>query len=314
MIKLENVTKAYDDKIAVDNLNLEIKEGELCVLIGESGCGKSTTLRMINRLIEATSGTVEINGQNVKDYKVEELRRQIGYVVQSTGLFPHMNVRENVSIVPRLLKKDENWILNRVVELIDMVGLDSKTYINKYPSELSGGEAQRIGVTRALAADPDIILMDEPFGAVDPLNRIKLQDEFLLLQKNLKKTVVFVTHDIEEALKMGDKIAIMSNGKIVMFGKPEEVVASNNEFVKRFLGKEASLKVLARYRAENHIDESNQSSYPIKVSHKTNLKDVLATMIQENTTEVSVINDENKIIGSLDFHAVSKVIGEGGDE
>ena len=184
MIKLKNVIKKFGNQIAVDNLSLEIKKGEICAFVGESGCGKSTTLRMINRLIPFDSGSIKIDNKDINEYDPVELRRSIGYVVQSTGLFPHMNVRENISVVPRLLGWKEDEILPRVKELISLVGLDVKSYINKYPSELSGGEAQRIGVARALAANPDIILMDEPFGAVDPLNRNNLQNEFLKIQNS----------------------------------------------------------------------------------------------------------------------------------
>ena len=210
MIEFKNIVKTYDGVGAVDNLSLKIEEGELCVLLGVSGCGKSTSLNMINRLIEPYSGEILINGKNVKDFKEVELRRSIGYVVQSIGLFPNMTVAQNVSVVPNLMKWDKKKTMKRVRELVQMVGLDVDQYINKYPSQLSGGEAQRIGVARALAADPKILLMDEPFGAVDPLNRSNLQNEFLKLQKELHKTVVFVTHDIGEAMKMGDKIALMS--------------------------------------------------------------------------------------------------------
>ena len=210
MIEFKNIVKTYDGVGAVDNLSLKIEEGELCVLLGVSGCGKSTSLNMINRLIEPDSGEILINGKNVKDFKEVELRRSIGYVVQSIGLFPNMTVAQNVSVVPNLMKWDKKKTMKRVRELVQMVGLDVDQYINKYPSQLSGGEAQRIGVARALAADPKILLMDEPFGAVDPLNRSNLQNEFLKLQKELHKTVVFVTHDIGEAMKMGDKIALMS--------------------------------------------------------------------------------------------------------
>ena len=238
MITIREVTKRFDDQIAVDNLSLNLQKGELCVFVGESGCGKSTTLRMINRLIEPDEGEIEINGKNVCDYPAEELRRSIGYVVQSTGLFPHMTVRENISVVPGLLNWDKDRTLERVKELIKLVGLDVASNINKYPSELSGGEAQRIGVARALAADPEIILMDEPFGAVDPLNRTNLQNEFLKIQRKLKKTVIFVTHDIDEAMKMGDKIAIMSKGKLEGFGTPEEIFGNpQNPRTKEFLGK-----------------------------------------------------------------------------
>ncbi|MGY3748992.1 ABC transporter ATP-binding protein [Vagococcus acidifermentans] len=308
MIRLDNVVKTFDEKVAVDHMTISIQTGELCVLLGQSGCGKSTTLRMINRLIDPTQGKIEIDGQDVMDYKLEELRRKIGYVVQSTGLFPHMNVRENISIVPRLLKKKEDWILDRVIHLIDMVGLSPEQYINKYPDELSGGEAQRIGVARALAADPNIILMDEPFGAVDPINRKNLQDEFLKLQRELKKTVVFVTHDIEEALKMGDKIAIMSKGKLEAFGAPEEVVLSDNPFVQTFLGQEATLKVLTRYTAAAYMTQADRTDYHAYASHSDDLKDILGLMLKENVTTVSVVDETGAIAGSIDFSTISQVM------
>mgnify|MGYP004477702607 FL=1 len=295
MITLKNITKKFDNQIAVDKLSLELKKGELCAFVGESGCGKSTTLRMINRLIEPDEGLIEINGKDINDYKAEDLRRSIGYVVQSTGLFPHMNVRENISVVPRLLKWDEKRTLERVKELIAMVGLDVNTYINKYPSELSGGEAQRIGVARALAADPEIILMDEPFGAVDPLNRNNLQNEFLKIQRQLKKTVIFVTHDIEEAMKMGDKIAIMSKGKIQSFGTPEEVLMSDNEFVKSFLGKETYIKILSRYQVRQCISASGKELSEYQIEANADLRSALATMLQYGIDSMDVIEQKKKI-------------------
>ena len=270
----------------------------LCVFVGESGCGKSTTLRMINRLIDADEGTIEINQKNIHDYNGEELRRRIGYVVQSTGLFPHMNVRENISVVPRLLNWKEDRILERVKELIALVGLDVKAYINKYPSELSGGEAQRIGVARALAADPEIILMDEPFGAVDPLNRANLQNEFLKIQKQLKKTVIFVTHDIDEAMKMGDKIAIMSKGILRNFASPEDTLLSDDEFVKSFLGSETYIKILSRFRVKEHMRPQNGADIPYHADCEANLRDVLAQMIEYGTDSMHV-TEKGKITGTI---------------
>lgn len=298
MIVLKNVTKRFGNQIAVDNLSMELKKGELCVFVGESGCGKSTTLRMINRLIDADEGTIEINQKNIHDYNGEELRRRIGYVVQSTGLFPHMNVRENISVVPRLLNWKEDRILERVKELIALVGLDVKAYINKYPSELSGGEAQRIGVARALAADPEIILMDEPFGAVDPLNRANLQNEFLKIQKQLKKTVIFVTHDIDEAMKMGDKIAIMSKGILRNFASPEDTLLSDDEFVKSFLGSETYIKILSRFRVKEHMRPQVGADMPYHADCEANLRDVLAQMIEYGADSMCV-KENGKITGTV---------------
>lgn len=295
MITLKNVTKSFGNKIAVDNLSLDIKDGELCVFIGESGCGKSTTLRMINHLIQPDEGTIEINRKNIYDYNPVELRRSIGYVVQSTGLFPHMNVRENISVVPKLLKWNEDKTLDRVKELITLVGLDVEVYINKYPSELSGGEAQRIGVARALAADPDIILMDEPFGAVDPLNRTTLQNEFLKIQKQLKKTVIFVTHDIDEAIKMGDRIAIMSNGKLEAFEATESILMSENKFVQSFLGTEVYIKILSRFNVREIMNRESKKNLPYTVDVSANLRDILARMIERGIEEATVVENGEDI-------------------
>ncbi len=306
MIRIENVSKKFGDTFAVNDLSLNITKGELCVFIGESGCGKSTTLRMINKLIECDSGTIEVNGKNINDYNPQDLRRSIGYVIQSTGLFPHLNVGENISIVPKLLKTDKNEIIKRVKELIEMVGLNVKDYINKYPSELSGGEAQRIGVARALAANPDILLMDEPFGAVDPLNRANLQDEFLKLQQELKKTVIFVTHDIEEALKLGDKIAILSKGKLKCFDTPQQILKSKDPFVHSFLGKESYIKVLSRYYLYDCVDKNDKNNYPVRVNIEENLKNVLALMIEHSQNHLCVVDNQDKIIGSVCFSDIFK--------
>ncbi len=242
---------------AVNALDLSVEKGELCVLIGPSGCGKSTTLKMINRMIIPTEGTILIDGQSNMAGKPELLRRSIGYVIQSIGLFPHMTVRDNIAVVPRLMKWDRERVKKRVTELMELIDLDPVVYGNKYPHELSGGEAQRIGVARALAADPPILLMDEPFGAVDPLGRLLLQDEFLSIQRKLKKTVVFVTHDLDEAIRLADRIAIMKDGRIVQYDIPETILTSPaNSFVRDFVGADRSLKKLSRYDAAQVMREA----------------------------------------------------------
>jgi osmoprotectant transport system ATP-binding protein len=247
MIDLKNVSKKYGETVAVDNLNLEVKTGEICVLIGPSGCGKTTTLKMINRLIEPSSGQILIDGRDSSSLKPFELRRGIGYAIQSVGLFPHLTVAENIAVVPKLLGWQKSKIEARVTELLGLIGLEPQRYASAYPKALSGGQAQRVGVARALAADPNVLLFDEPFGAVDPLTRERLQNEFLELQKRLKKTVVFVTHDIDEAIKLSDRIAIMKDGKLEQFDTPEAILEQPaNEFVRDFIGADRGLKRLAR--------------------------------------------------------------------
>jgi osmoprotectant transport system ATP-binding protein len=247
MIRLSSVTKRYDDgTIAVDHLSLDIEDGEICVLVGPSGCGKTTTMRMINRLIEPTSGTIELDGRNIMEMNPVELRRQIGYVIQQIGLFPHETIAENVATVPRLLGWDKRRIADRVNLLLELVGLDAAQYGRRYPSELSGGQRQRAGVARALAADPPVLLMDEPFGAIDPITRDRLQGEFLRLQNDLNKTVVFVTHDIEEAVRLGDRIAILAQGgHLQQYDTPARVLGSPaTPFVADFVGADRGLRRL----------------------------------------------------------------------
>jgi osmoprotectant transport system ATP-binding protein len=251
MITLEHVTKRYGDHIAVDDLSLEVADGDVAVLIGPSGCGKTTTLRMLNRLIEPTSGRILIDGTDATSLKPEELRRHVGYAIQSVGLFPHLTVAENIAIVPKLLGWKQPRVEARSKELLDLVGLDPSSYSGKYPRQLSGGEAQRIGVARALAADPPVLLMDEPFGAVDPLNRDRLQVEFAKIQRELKKTVVFVTHDVDEAIRLADKIALMRLGHLEQYDTPETLLDHPaSKFVHDFVGADAALKRLGRVRVD----------------------------------------------------------------
>ncbi len=220
MIELSGVTKRFGDTTAVNAVTLSIKPGQLCVLVGTSGCGKSTTLRMINRLIAHDEGEIRLDGQPVGEFEEALLRRRIGYVIQSTGLFPHWTVARNIGVVPRLLKWQRQRVRERVEELMQLLGLPVETFADKYPHQLSGGQAQRVGVARALAADPDILLMDEPFGALDPITRRTLQHEMLTLQARLRKTIVFVTHDMDEALALADQLVVMDAGRIVQQGLP----------------------------------------------------------------------------------------------
>jgi osmoprotectant transport system ATP-binding protein len=247
VIRLEGVTKRYTGgNVAVDALDLEVGAGELCVLVGPSGCGKTTTLRMINRLIEPTSGRIVLDGEDVTTADPVALRRRIGYVIQQVGLFPHQTIGDNVATVPRLLKWDKARVRARVEELLTLVGLDPAEYRDRYPHQLSGGQRQRVGVARALGADPPVLLMDEPFGAVDPITRTRLQDELLRLQSTVRKTIVLVTHDVDEAVKLGDRIAVFAQGGILaQHGTPTEILAAPaTPFVADFVGAERGLKAL----------------------------------------------------------------------
>jgi osmoprotectant transport system ATP-binding protein len=255
-VALDHVTKRYgppSSAPAVSDLSLTIPAGEICVLVGPSGCGKTTTMKMINRLIEPTSGRITIDGMDVTRQPAVELRRQIGYVIQQVGLFPHLTVAENVAVVPRLLRWPDSRVRDRVDELLELVGLDPAGYRSRYPAALSGGERQRVGVARALAADPPVMLMDEPFGAVDPIRRDRLQNEFLRLQAKVRKTVVFVTHDVDEAIKMADRIAILQRGGILaQYDTPAQILAHPaSEFVERFVGADRGLKRLSLGRVRD---------------------------------------------------------------
>jgi osmoprotectant transport system ATP-binding protein len=256
VVELDHVTKRYGPpgtSPAVNELSLTIPAGEICVLVGPSGCGKTTTMKMINRLVEPTSGRITIDGRDVLQLPPVDLRRGIGYVIQQVGLFPHMTVGANTAVVPRLLRWPEARIRERVDELLDLVGLDPVAYRDRYPSELSGGERQRVGVARALAADPPVMLMDEPFGAVDPIRRDRLQNEFLRLQARVRKTIVFVTHDVDEAIKMADRIAILQRGGVLaQYDTPDAILAHPaNDFVERFVGADRGLKRLSLARVRD---------------------------------------------------------------
>ncbi len=294
MVRFINVTKLYPDGTkAVDNLNLEIERGEFVCLIGPSGCGKTTTLKMINRLIEPTEGTITINGQDIMKLDPVELRRSIGYVIQQIGLFPHMTIAQNVEIVPRLLGWDPERRRQRVEELLPLVGLDPETYANRYPKELSGGQQQRVGVIRALAADPDLILMDEPFGALDPITRESLQDELKRLQSKLKKTIVFVTHDMDEALKLSDRIVVMKEGRAHQVATPEELLRNpKDEWVAQFIGRD-------RLTANPELltTEEVMIKHPVTVDPDHGLAEAVATMKKYRVNSLLVTDENNRLIG-----------------
>ena len=238
MIKIRNVSKFFNGKKVLKNINLEIENGEFVVLIGQSGSGKTTLLKLINKLIKPTSGEIFVGEEEISKRNSISLRREIGYVIQKEGLMPHMNIGENIELIPKLLKWKKTKMESRSKELLNLVGLDPMDYYERYPSELSGGQRQRVGIARALANNPDTILMDEPFSALDPITRENLQQEILSLQKELKKTIVFVTHDMDEALKIADKIAILKDGEIIQYDSPENILKNPiNEFVENFVGK-----------------------------------------------------------------------------
>jgi len=303
VISLEKVTKAYEgaERPAVDSLTLEARDGEVLILIGPSGCGKSTTLRMVNRLIEPDSGTILLDGVDVRTMRVEELRRNIGYAIQGVGLFPHWSVHENIGTVPWLLGWDKARIDARVAELLELVGLDPARYDDAYPDELSGGEAQRVGVARALAADPPVLLMDEPFGAVDPLTRDRLQREFLDIQSRLKKTVVFVTHDVDEAVRLGDRIAIMRDGALVQYDTPERILAYPcDEFVAGFVGGERALKRLSLAKVTSLIEPAEGlSANGPRVRVGADLREALARILESGEDRVAVVDESGDTIGAL---------------
>lgn len=301
MIELRGVTKRYGETVAVDDVSLTIPDGTLTIVLGPSGCGKTTLLRTINRMVDIEAGEVLIDGRSAAASPPQELRRHMGYAIQSVGLFPHMTVRRNIGTVPRLLGWDSARIEARVEELLTLVGLDPPSYAGKHPHELSGGEAQRVGVARALAADPPVLLMDEPFGALDPINRERLQREFAALHRRLGKTVVFVTHDIEEAVLLGDRIVLMRDGRIVQIGRPEELWRSpQSDFVRDFFGDEFGLQILSRHRVSDLRSGPAPTAGAPQVTPDTNLRDVLAIMVTESVEHVAIINGDN-IVGGLTF-------------
>ena len=310
VIRFEHVSKMYDDGMkAVDSLDLEINRGEFFVLIGPSGCGKTTTMKMINRLIETTEGSILIDGRDIRDYNIHELRWNIGYVLQQIALFPHMTIAENIAIVPEMRKWSKEKIRNRVDELLHMVGLDPKIYRNRMPDELSGGQKQRVGVIRALAANPKIVLMDEPFSALDPISREQLQRDIIRLQKKIQKTIVFVTHDMQEALTLGDRICVMKNGKIVQLDTPEGIIHNPaNEFVAEFIGNRHRSwyegKIVEDVFPLENVEEGREET---PLSSKTSLQEALIRLQTEKTLP---IEKDGEYAGTLTSHHIVTYIVE----
>ena len=302
MIALEGLTKRFPGASApaVDALSLDIGAGEICVLIGPSGCGKTTTMRMINRMIEPDAGRIAIDGRDVTAADPVLLRRSIGYVIQQVGLFPHLTIAENVATVPVLLGWPAARVARRVDELLARVDMPPERYRDRYPRELSGGQKQRVGVARALAADPPVMLMDEPFGAIDPITRARLQGEFLKILQGLKKTIVFVTHDIDEALKMGDRIAILRDGALVQFGTPETILAQPADaFVEAFVGTDRALKRLALTTAQAASEPLAGAAPARAIAAEASLRDALALMFSSGADALAVVGAGGETVGVL---------------
>ncbi|SFB14011.1 osmoprotectant transport system ATP-binding protein [Lentibacillus halodurans] len=302
MLQFNHVTKRYDNgKPAVSNLNLKIEKGEFVCFIGPSGCGKTTTMKMVNRLINISEGSILVDGKSIKKQDPVELRRSIGYVIQQIGLMPHMTIKENIVLVGTLLKWSKEKKDKRARELLKLVDLPEE-YLEKYPHELSGGQQQRIGVLRALAANPPLILMDEPFGALDPITRDSLQEEFKKLQKELHKTILFVTHDMDEALKLADRVVIMREGEVVQADTPDQILRNPaNEFVEEFLGKDRLIQGRPDVTTVGQIMEG----FPVTVQTGTTLKSAIYTMRNRHVDSLLVVDPGNVLKGVIDIEAIN---------
>lgn len=304
MIEFKNVTKSYGDgTVALRGIDLNVKKGELLTLIGPSGCGKTTTMRMVNRLTEPTSGEILIDGKDISTLDPVELRRNTGYIIQEIGLFPHMTIEQNIGIVPRLRKDDPKVYSKRVDELLELVGLDPETFKPRTPSELSGGQQQRIGVIRALAADPDIILMDEPFSALDPISRERLQEDIVALQEEIQKTIVFVTHDMDEAIKIADRIAIMQDGEIIQLDTPEQILRHpKNDFVKGFIGEERLFSKSGGLPTAKDMLKKDV----ITISPGRGLAEAMYRLRQRRVDSLFVTKKDNTFVGIAQYNDIDK--------
>ena len=314
-IVLDQVTKSYANQpiSAVENFSMTAEPGELIMFVGPSGCVKTTTMKMINRIIEPTSGSISIDGRDVLSLDPHELRRHIGYVIQQIGLFPHMTIAENIAVVPKLLGWNKGKIGDRIDELLTTVELDPKLFAHRYPKQLSGGQQQRVGVARALAADPPVMLMDEPFGATDPITREKLQAEFLRLQETLGKTIIFVTHDFDEAVRLGDRIAVLSDrSQIEQFDTPANILAAPaNDYVASFIGHGAAIKRLTLIPVtEARLGPTTESAGgPITVRATDSLRDALDSLVLSGLPALTVLDYDGVAIGSISMERISAVLG-----
>ena len=305
MIELKNVTRRFGETVAVDSIDLTVETGEVCVLVGSSGCGKSTTLRMINRLLPHSGGEILVDGEDITTMNAQQLRLNMGYVIQGTGLFPHWTVARNIALVPRLLKWPKDRIDARVEELMTLLDLDPATQADKLPQQLSGGQAQRVGVARALAADPNILLMDEPFGALDAITRENLQQEMLRIQQQVRKTTVFVTHDIDEALKLATRIAVMDRGRILQHDTPENILRRPaSEFVENLVGKQdRGLKLMSlrpvRELMTPHAEPRPPASAGQTLNEQDNLRLALSIMLWQDVAQLPVLDARGQESGVI---------------
>lgn len=308
-IVFKNVVKQYPGTAspAVNQVSLEINEGEFIVFLGPSGCGKTTLLKMVNRLYDTTSGLIEIDNVDIQSMGAETLRRGIGYVIQQNGLFPHMTIEDNIAVVPRLLKWDEKTISTRTDELLDMVHLDPKVYRKRRPSQLSGGQQQRVGIARAMAAAPKILLMDEPFGAIDAITRTSLQDELHRIQKQLKKTILFVTHDVDEAFRLADRIIIMQAGKVVQFATPQEIVMNPaTDFIRQLVGERDVYRKMGLMKVRDVCSFTpDAEGQPNKcVALGDDLKMTFNQMVEEGVREYPVVDGSRKQVGTVSMEQI----------
>jgi osmoprotectant transport system ATP-binding protein len=317
-LELRNVSKRYSGQreAAIADLSLSVGAGEVCVLVGPSGSGKTTAMRLINRMIPLTSGDILLGGESVLERDPNELRREIGYVIQQIGLFPHQTVSENIATVPRLLGWEKARVSHRVDELLELIGMDPQDIGPRYPAQLSGGQRQRVGVARGLAADPPLMLMDEPFGAIDPITRAHLQDEFLRLQERVRKTVVFVTHDIDEAIKMGDKIAILRQGGVLaQFDTPEQILTSPaDDFVAEFVGADRALKRLglSTLRDVELVTADGRTNGDARVAIDTTIRDALSKLIDGGGSPLTVVDDQDRVAGRVTLELLGGLLANGG--
>jgi osmoprotectant transport system ATP-binding protein len=300
MIQFQNIVKKYGNKTIINNFNLDVEAGQLVVFIGPSGCGKTTLLKMINKLIQPTSGKIYVNGTDISTADPIELRRNIGYVIQNTGLFPHMSIKENLELIPKLKGEDPAAIEKKTEELLELVGLNPKEFMHRFPKELSGGQQQRIGVARAFSTDSDIILMDEPFSALDPVTRSSLQEELFQMQKELNKTIIFVTHDMDEAIKIADKICLLKDGEILQYDTPENILKNpTSEFVESFIGKRRVWNNPELLKAEDIMIFN-----PVKISPKRNVLQAIEIMKENKVDSLMVTDRHNTLLGLVTLKAI----------
>lgn len=313
-IRYSNVYKRYQKagRAAVHDVSLDVQEAEFVVLLGPSGCGKTTLLKMTNRLIEPTSGGIEVNGRNIQQVSVNELRRHMGYVIQQVGLFPHLNVAANIATVPRLLGWPRQAIDERTDELLDLVGLEPAEYRKRYPQHLSGGQQQRVGLARALAADPAIMLMDEPFGAIDAITRTRLQEQLLTIQRKVRKTVLFVTHDVEEALRLADKLVVMRDGEVVQYDSPANILSGpHDDFVRELLHTDDVLRELSLIAVGTSMQPLHRQLSGPQISSDRNLREALSLMIRFGVDDLTVVDGDGAPVGGISIAEIQEIGARG---